>query len=623
MRRLVCLPMLLAAVVLLLNGSPSADDDATPSGDFNDMVDAKLKGRGGPATVRFPIGRTRRGTLIWCLAEPKALDYRSAKQRILIVGGLDGSTDSIDSALEFLEELDSLGEATRSEGAVACVPIVNPDGWATGRGAENLSGGTVNAGYPPEGTAYNSPTDPEAHFLWRFIGWFAPDHVFELHDRTAPEFQRFLSGNPRIVHVWPKGSLGYALLDEPVCEIAKTSVMRMGVSPVVRKRRDDDQRQKRSFFERLSGLGELNYSMAGGRASRSDGNSPLRQTMLRRMDRTPTVVATQLAEQYGGRLDTVMYQPALALAARLRLGELTGNSTHRNQVGRVVGPYVDGTKPTFGKRVSGSHLAGHLIFAEFARLTPDSRYVDLIKTAATYGFDDQGQSRETMPFHNEMSDAVFMACPILTAAGRYTGDDRYFEMAVRHLKFMTNLCVRDDGIYRHSPLCEAAWGRGNGFPALGLALCLADLDAVSDESSAAAEARDVMLTGLRAHLDALAAHQDVTGMWHQVIDDPGSYREMTATCMISYAIVRGIRAGWLDETKYAPIAKRAWEAVKVRIGEDGTLFDVCTGTGKQKTLWDYRDRTAILGKDERGGAMALMFAVETAAWQSGATVSEP
>ena len=45
------------------------------------------------------------------------------------------------------------------------------------------------------------------------------------------------------------------------------------------------------------------------------------------------------------------------------------------------------------------------------------------------------------------------------------------------------------------------------------------------------------------------------------------------------------------------------------------LVDVCTGTGKQKNLRAYYDRMAILGKDARGGAMALLVSTEMAAWQ--------
>jgi hypothetical protein len=72
----------------------------------------------------------------------------------------------------------------------------------------------------------------------------------------------------------------------------------------------------------------------------------------------------------------------------------------------------------------------------------------------------------------------------------------------------------------------------------------------------------------------------------------------------------------LDSKIYGPIANRGWEAIKLRISLDGKSFtDGCTGTGKQKTEQDYFLRTAILGPDERCGAMALMVSTERAAWE--------
>ncbi len=213
-----------------------------------------------------------------------------------------------------------------------------------------------------------------------------------------------------------------------------------------------------------------------------------------------------------------------------------------------------------------------------------------------------------MPFHNEMSDAFFMGIPILAEVGQLTANPKYFDMALRHMKFMQNLCLRPDNIYRHSPLNEVAWGRGNGFPALGLALSLSAMPADHPD-------RADMLHAFRNHLEALTQHQDPTGMWHQVIDHPESYRELTATSMITFAMLRGMRSGWLDRDIYEPVADRAWEALKTRIAPSGELVDVCTGTGKQKTLRDYFDRTAILGHDDRGGAMALMVSTEMAYWR--------
>ena len=101
-------------------------------------------------------------------------------------------------------------------------------------------------------------------------------------------------------------------------------------------------------------------------------------------------------------------------------------------------------------------------------------------------------------------------------------------------------------------------------------------------------------------------------MWHQVIDEPGSYREMTSTCMISFAIIRGLRKGWLRPNQFDTVLEESIPAIIDRISPEGELFDVCTGTGKQKNLQAYYDRTAILGKDERGGAMAFLCLTEYA-----------
>ena len=53
------------------------------------------------------------------------------------------------------------------------------------------------------------------------------------------------------------------------------------------------------------------------------------------------------------------------------------------------------------------------------------------------------------------------------------------------------------------------------------------------------DGRYEILKAYRAHLGALARHQDPNGMWHQVIDRPESYREMTSTCSVPMAAWRG------------------------------------------------------------------------------------
>jgi unsaturated rhamnogalacturonyl hydrolase len=406
----------------------------------------------------------------------------------------------------------------------------------------NANPDKVHLAFPPTGRAYKE--NPESHYLWRWIGTQAPDLV--------------------VIAGEEDGGLADALSQNKVA----------GVGRIPAK----------------SGL----LSSLPKNIEASEAHSEIR----RRIARTPQQVAGELAQFYGhDEFKEVVYIGAMSLVGQLRLG-------HVSEVERAVAPFVNGSKDSLAKATS-SHLAGHLLFAELAERTGDKRYVDLVRRAADLGFTDAGDMRESMPLHNEMSDSVFMGCPILAAAGKLARDRKYFEMALRHLKFMQKLCLRPDGLYRHSPLDAAAWGRGNAFPALGLALTLSRIPA--DDA-----AFPPILQAYRSHMNALAAYQDEDGMWRQVIDLPGSYPEFSATAMIATAMLRGIRRGWLDASRYQPLVDKAWTAIKARISADGTLVDVCESTGKRASVDDYLNRLAILDRDPRGGGMALLLATEIA-----------
>jgi unsaturated rhamnogalacturonyl hydrolase len=170
---------------------------------------------------------------------------------------------------------------------------------------------------------------------------------------------------------------------------------------------------------------------------------------------------------------------------------------------------------------------------------------------------------------------------------------------VQHLRFMQGLCLRPDGLYRHSPLNDAAWGRGNAFPALGLAMALSKMPTNAE-----------MLLAFQTHMAALMRYQTGDGMWREVIDQPRVYGELSATAMILTAMVRGVREGWLSAASYEPHIQSAWRAVSLRTGSNGSVLDVCESTGKQKNADDYLKRAASLGRDARGGGMVLLAATE-------------
>jgi rhamnogalacturonyl hydrolase YesR len=555
---------------------------AAPAQTTKDLIQAELLKKLPATVIRTAVGVTRQGTPIPALITADDLDYETPKPRLLLIGGLDSSPSSVESVLEVMKWFygaPDMGGA-RKQFAVSAVPVGNPDGWAMGTREANGSGGNPARGYPPPGDAYSSPTNPEAAYLWRWIGMHAPDLVIDVRGYGSLGWQ--MPASMPLLSLRPRAPLADS--DELASVLNRIAPAATGTIPAVRC--NIGVNWQLGFFRDL--LNAL-------KRNRLSGPSPARREIQLRIKRTPAEVARQLADRYGHDLDQPVYIPAVALIGRLRLGAVA-------DVERIVEPYVTGAKSSLDK-ATGSHLAGHLVFGELAQLTKKPRYTEMVRLAADLGFDEQNAPKASMPFHNEMSDAVFMGCPILAQAGRLTGDARYFDMCLRHFQFMQALDLRPDGLYRHSPLDEAAWGRGNGFPALGLALSLSDLP---QEHAA----RQEMLRAFRALLTALAPHQDATGAWRQVIDHPESYRELTATCMIAFAIARGMRLGWLDRAKWQPALDRAWTAVKARVASDGGLVDVCTSTGKQKSLREYLDRTAILGADPRGGAMALLLATE-------------
>jgi rhamnogalacturonyl hydrolase YesR len=210
---------------------------------------------------------------------------------------------------------------------------------------------------------------------------------------------------------------------------------------------------------------------------------------------------------------------------------------------------------------------------------------------------------EAMPYHQEFSDSVFMGTAIVAQAGALTGERKYFDMADRHLRFMEKLDLRPDGLYRHHPTTDAAWGRGNGFAALGLALTLSELPRDTEGYAHA-------LASYRALMAALEPLQNRDGLWRNVVNHPGTYAEFSGTAMIGFALKRGLDKGWISGRDYERAVDRAWLAVNSRSSAAGTFIDVCESTALQKSADEYLRRAAILGEDPRGGAMAMLFATE-------------
>ncbi len=536
--------------------------------------------------VPFACGVTRIGTSIPCWIDSAELADEPEWRHVWLVGGLDGSEASMRTTMDVARWFHTADETSelRKRCSLSAVIIGNPDGWASQSAEKNESDGVPVRAFPPLPDAYVDSKNPESQYLWRWLGSQAPDAVIEVRTDRDSNSLKWL----RFQDVTEQNSL--------TVQLSRVAAANMGTIPA-----------NQLWLGSLSSSDDA-IKLLSDAVKKPIPRSDARTERLKRLARSPLEVATQLSRRYGHSLKNVQYIPAVAVIGRQRLSELTGDAAHRAGIDELVAPYRNGERKAISEKPSGSDFSGQLIFGELALKSHDEKLIALIKAAADFGFDDKGLPRESMPSHVEMSDAVFMSCPLLAQAGKLTGNVKYHDQCVRHLTFMRKLCARPDGLYRNSPLNDAAWGRGNGFPALGLAWALEYLPA--DHPG-----RADVLTAFQEHLSTLAKHQDPTGMWHQVIDHPESYRELTATCMITFAMSRGIQNGWLDRAKFAPHIRAAWPALKARIAADGGLIDVCEGTGKQTSLRAYLDRKAILGPDDRGGAMALLVSVEMAVFE--------
>lgn len=176
-------------------------------------------------------------------------------------------------------------------------------------------------------------------------------------------------------------------------------------------------------------------------------------------------------------------------------------------------------------------------------------------------------------------DDLYMSVPALAEMGALTGDPSYFDDAAKQvLQFSERMFVSEKRLYRHGwvesmqPHPSFHWARANGWAILAMADLLARLPVTHPRHAA-------ILHQFREHIAGLAAVQDASGLWHQLLDRPDSYLETSASAMFVYAMAKGVNEGWLDLKAYGPCLSIGWSAVSKKINGLGQVEGTCVGTG--------------------------------------------
>jgi rhamnogalacturonyl hydrolase YesR len=211
-------------------------------------------------------------------------------------------------------------------------------------------------------------------------------------------------------------------------------------------------------------------------------------------------------------------------------------------------------------------------------------YLDVINLTADYisdkqfRLDDGTLARHRPQYESLWADDLYMSVPFLANMGVLTGDNKYFDDAVKQILQMADrLYIPEKELFDHGWSVTSGdydprfyWGRASGWALMAMA----ELLGVLPEGY---PGRDEILHLYRSMVRSLAGLQDGTGFWHNMLDKTDTYLETSCTAMFTYAVAKGINEGWINHV-YGPVALTGWNAITTRVLENGAVDGTCEGT---------------------------------------------
>lgn len=206
------------------------------------------------------------------------------------------------------------------------------------------------------------------------------------------------------------------------------------------------------------------------------------------------------------------------------------------------------------------------------------------------------------------ADDLYMSVPYLARMGKLTGDNKYFDFAVKQVESFNNYIYNpSSGLYFHAFYNDenmngvAQWGRCNGWVALAQVELLNNLPANHPK-------RATLTKMLLRQIVGFARYQDASGMWHQILDKPDSYPESSVTAMFVYTVAKAVNEGWISP-RFISIAQNGWSALARKVTPDGQVPDICIGTSIEEDIRYYYNRPKELN-DTHGLGAFLMAGAE-------------
>ena len=243
--------------------------------------------------------------------------------------------------------------------------------------------------------------------------------------------------------------------------------------------------------------------------------------------------------------------------------------------------------------------------------------------------------------HQVWLDGFYMALPFYAEytkryAPKEQKDSLFADIVHQFTAGAKNTLDPATGLFRHAwdesksmfwcdpqtGLSAHAWGRANGWYAVALVEVL-------DYLPAKHPGRQELIDQLNYFLEVLPKWADKeTGMWYQVLDCPdreGNYQEATCSIMFTYAFLKGLRMGYIDQSHKEYILGLYPKFIDrfIRENEDGTISmtDCCAvgglgGKQMRKGDFEYYLSEPIIENDCKGVGPFIWASLEWEAWHN-------
>lgn len=305
----------------------------------------------------------------------------------------------------------------------------------------------------------------------------------------------------------------------------------------------------------------------------------------------------------------ITYPEVCTWFGALKFAKVTGNKKLLANLEARFLPLLDEQKKLVPKPVHVDATIYGVIPLELYMQTGNKSYLEMGIVYADSQWKMPENARSNNEKYNELLSAglswqsrfwiddMFMISAIQAQAYRATGDRKYIDRAALEMVMYLDKIQQSNGLFYHAETSPFFWGRGNGWMAAGMTELLSDLP--NDNSD-----KPRILKEYVKMMQTLKSFQNKDGLWNQLIDEPNSWSETSSTAMFTYAMVTGLKKGWIDASEFVPIVRKAWIGLVGYITFRGDVAEVCEGTNKENNKDFYQKRRKITG-DLHGQAPVL------------------